>query len=468
MTTQTQEQNLIMQLQSQRRSLPDYDLPWLRDTRREGLARFEQLGFPRRDKGRRAEHWKYTDTHSIANSHFWQGTLPAGHVDEHVVEKLDVFASQNVEVNRLVFINGRYIESMSRLPDLQPDARDNGLIIEDLTSAFEIHPEMLSKHLSKLTDETKFPFAAINTGLLEQGALISIPDQVELQHPIYLLFLNMPCEDPASGQFSANPRILVIGGASSRFDLIEHYHSIPSARNRSNTDTGTSLTNVVSEIFLHANSHCRYVKLQQENEFSTNIGATCVRQDKESEFVSYAVSFGGALVRNDLNVSLCGERAECALHGLYALHNREHIDHHTCIDHIAPLCRSREYYKGLIDDLAHAVFNGRIHIHAGAQQTDAALQNKNLLLSNQAEVDTKPELEIYADDVRCAHGATVGELDADQIHYLATRGIDPQQARTMLSTAFINEIIESLPFEALRNSVLEQLADRTAKGRIET
>jgi Fe-S cluster assembly protein SufD len=249
----------------------------------------------------------------------------------------------------------------------------------------------------------------------------------------------------APERFSAHPRLLINVGKNSKLNIIEHYGSLDT--------TGQPLTNTVTEIFVDAGGHCRYSKLLQAADNTVTVGGTYVRQSADSDFESHTVCVGGGLVRNDLNIRLAGPGAACRLNGAYLAHHRQHVDNHTVIEHIAPHCSSREYYKGLITGRAHAVFNGRVHIHPGAQQSNAELNNKNLLLSAMAEIDTKPELEIYADDVKCSHGATVGELDQREVFYLQSRGIEKEHARRMLSLAFINEMIEQLPYAELRDTV---------------
>lgn len=453
MTTVT-DQNLIDHFRLRQHQLPDYDLPWLRETRRRGLERFQQQGFPGLAKGRRREHWKYTDTRAIAETRYWQTAPKAGRIEEQLAH----FILFEQPFNRLVFVNGNYVPGLSRLPDLA-EQRQAGLVIESLTDTLISKPALISDYLNALADDENFPFAALNTGLLEHGAVIYVPEGVELNQPVHVLFISTP-PGGTSESFNVNPRLLVVAEANSRFDLIEHHGSVMSEPEQQDAGDNRALSNCVTEIVLHDGAHCRYTRIHQENSRQVNLGATYVQQDRNSTFESYTVCLGGALLRNDLNVQLAGEGAQCALQGLYTLQGHEHADNHTCIDHLAVRCSSREYYKGLIDDQAHAVFNGRIHIHPGAQKTDAMLQNKNLLLSAQAEVDTKPELEIYADDVRCAHGATVGELSNEQIHYLESRCIDRQTARSMLSLAFANEIIETLPYDELRRGVYDHVAQR--------
>jgi Fe-S cluster assembly protein SufD len=415
---------LVEQFESRRRELADHDIAWLREARQQGLARFAERGVP----GRKHEQWKYTPTRAIAEGEYWRAAAEA----EVAPADLAPFEA-GLEANRLVFINGRYAESLSQILDT-----DAGLMIEDFAGALERRPEWVKQYFDTQPDDNRFPFAAINTGLAEHGAVVSVPDNAEPAHPVHLLFLNTD----TGGQFSVHPRILVVGGANSRFDIIEHYGSLKGKPQ--------SMTNVVGELFLGAGAQCRHTKVLEEADSAIHLGATYVSQARDSRFEAHTACLGGALVRNDLNIRLNEPGGECDLHGFYLPRGKEHVDNHTSIEHKAPHCTTREYYKGVIKDRGRAVFNGRIHIYPDAQKTDAQLHNKNMLLSKQGEVDTKPELEIYADDVKCAHGATIGELDPREIYYLESRGIDRRQAETMLSLAFINEIIEQLPYAELR------------------
>lgn len=422
------EQNLFDHLKVLQKRLPDYGQPWLGELRDANLAHFAQLGIPTRKN----EQWKYTNVKPVVEKDYWQSATP-----EHSISAKDLaaFELHGLESNRLVFINGYYAA------DLSSGTGADGLIVESLAEALNRRPSLLQNYLGILSHEASSPFSAINTGLADQGAVIHVDDERIIKNPVHVLFINI--DQPA--RFGSHPRLLVIAGKNSRLDVIEHYGSLDAA--------GELLSNTVTEVFLAEGSQCRYSKLLRENGEAVNIGSTYVYQAANSDFESHAVCLGGSLVRNDLHIRLAEAGAACRLHGVYLARDRQHVDNHTVIEHIAPHCSSREYYKGLITDRAHAVFNGRIHIHPGAQQSDAELRNKNLLLSAMAEIDTKPELEIYADDVKCSHGATVGELDPQEIFYLQSRGIGSEQARSMLSLAFINEMIEQLPYAELREKV---------------
>lgn len=424
----TAEQNLFEHLKALQRQLPVYGQPWLGEWRDAGLARFARLGIPTR----KTEQWKYTDVRPVLERDCWHAapadtTISPG--------KLTVFELQELETLRLVFINGRYSAELSQTGSAE------GLAVESLAESLKNRPALLQERLGALAGGTTSPFSAINTVLADQGAVIVVDDNREIAQPVHVMFINTGNPE----LFSAHPRLLISVGKNSKLDMIEHYVSLDA--------TGQPLTNTVTEIFLADGGHCRYSKLLQAADNTVTVGGTYVRQSAHSDFESHTVCVGGGLVRNDLNILLAEPGAACRLNGVYLARNRQHVDNHTVIEHIAPHCSSREFYKGLITGRAHAVFNGRIHIHPGAQQSDAELSNKNLLLSAMAEIDTKPELEIYADDVKCSHGATVGELDQHEVFYLQSRGIEKEYARSMLSLAFINEVIEQLPYTELRDKL---------------
>jgi len=276
---------------------------------------------------------------------------------------------------------------------------------------------------------------------MQDGAVIRIKRNAPLSEPIHLLYLNIDNGIPHANYL----RNLIIAEENSHAHIIETYLGEQGAP--------TYFTNTMTDISLHSNAHCHHYKWISENDRAFHVGTVNADQAQDSHFYSYSNVFGGKLVRSDTNIKLQGKGAACELNGLYLGANNQHIDHHTCIEHVVPHGMSREFYKGILTDKARGVFNGRVHVHPDAQHTDSGQHNKNLLLSNTAEIDTKPELEIYADDVKCAHGATVGNLDEQALFYLRSRGIDPQSAKALLTFAFANEIIEKIPHAQLRKAL---------------
>ncbi|HEX7026509.1 MAG TPA: SufD family Fe-S cluster assembly protein, partial [Gammaproteobacteria bacterium] len=378
------EQQLFERLKALQNRLPDYGRSWLGELRETGLKRFVELGIP----SRKSEQWKYTNIKPVVEKDYWHRAIAERSVG---AGDLAPFELAGLDAIRLVFLNGHFSAELS-----DTGGETQGLTIEPLSDAFTREEPTLAR-LGTLSRNANSPFSEINTGLADQGAVILVDDGQAVQRPVNVLFVNAG----SPGLFSAHPRLLICVGKNSRLDVIEQYVTLKAA--------GEPLNNSVTEIFLAEGARCRYSKLLQEAGDTVTIGGTYVRQSGNSDFESHTICLGGGLLRNDLNVMLAEPGASCRLNGIYLASQRQHIDNHTVIEHIAPHCNSREFYKGLINGRAHAVFNGRIHIHPGAQQSNAELSNKNLLLSAMAEIDTKPELEIYADDVKCSHGATVGE-----------------------------------------------------------
>jgi Fe-S cluster assembly protein SufD len=249
----------------------------------------------------------------------------------------------------------------------------------------------------------------------------------------------------------ATPRNLIIAGENAQLKLIETYAGLSNS---------TYFTNAVSEIVVARNAHVEHFKVQQESESAYHIGSTYIDQQRDSNYKSYNFVFGGHLVRNNFSTTLSDEGIECTLNGLYIGVNDQHIDNHTVIDHARPNCHSEELYKGILDDQAHGVFNGKIYVRQDAQKTNAIQSNNIILLSDDAAIDTKPQLEIFADDVRCTHGATIGQLDENAYFYLRSRGIDKKRARQLLIYAFASDVIDRVEIEPLRTKLSELLAEK--------
>ncbi|MEE9287525.1 MAG: Fe-S cluster assembly protein SufD, partial [Gammaproteobacteria bacterium] len=312
-----------------------------------------------------------------------------------------------------------------------------GTIVDSLASVLQHQGGSHLEHLGQYADDKANGFAALNTAFMTDGAYINLPAGTYVQKPIHLLFLSTT-HDNALINYLRN---LIVVGANAKVTIIESYVGLEGARN---------LTNTVTEVALGSGSVLEHYKLQQESLTSFHIGSLHIRQSADSRMYSHSISLGGAIVRNDINTALTAEGAEVNLNGLYMASGRQHIDNHTRIDHASPHTRSNEVYKGVLDGHARGVFNGKVVVHEGAAKTDARQSNKNLLLSNTAEVDTKPQLEIYADDVKCSHGATVGHLDKDALYYLRTRGIDEDAATSLLTYAFADDVINHIKYAPIR------------------
>jgi len=335
-----------------------------------------------------------------------------------------------------VFINGRYSAEWSTVAELP-----SGVVVENLAGTIRRWPNDLRKILCDHLDIEDAPFAALNTAFLDDGANITVADSVALDRPIHLVFLSV-----GGYQSVSYPRILIRVGKDSKSQVIESYLGVG----------GDYFTNAVTQIEVGANAEFDHHKLQHEEVGALHIATTQVTQQAFSQFRSHYFSFGASLARNEVNCRLDGERTETTLNGLYMPTGTQVMDCRTRIDHAKPNCNSYELYKGILDDQAKGIFNGKIFVHQDAQKTDAKQSNQALLLSDDAVVNTKPQLEIYADDVRCTHGATIGELDQKALYYLRSRGIPLELARKMLIFAFANDVVLAVKVPAIRR-YLEQI-----------
>lgn len=422
------------------KDLPGNGETWIQQVREKALARFAEQGFPTR----RDEDWKYTNVAPIQKSVFKlpdKGLNGVGH------EQLDDFLFRDLLCHKLVFVNGHYSQALTSLGTL-PD----GVNVDSLAQTLTNRPDALRPYLGQYATTEKYGFAALNTAFLRDGAYVHVPADIIVPAPIHVLFVATGDGDETLVQ----PRNLIVAEKNSQVTIIESYISLAETR---------YLTNAVTEVVADENCAIEHYKVGQESSKAFHIGGLYVQQQANSRFTSHNITLGGALVRNDIQQSFAAEGGECVLNGLYLVTGRQHVDNHTDIDHAQPRCTSREFYRGVLDGRARAVFNGRIVVRQDAQHTDAQLENKNLLLSRDAEVDTKPQLEIYADDVKCAHGATVGQLDENAIYYLRSRGIAEEDARSVLTYAFLGDVVRRIGIKPIRTYVEEKLATCLLHGR---
>ncbi len=409
--------------------------------RKEALSRFVELGFPTTQN----EEWKYTNIAPIARINF-----SAIHQADNITNKqIEAFSLGKLKCNRLVFVNGRYAAKLSTVVGLPKSAK-----IGSLAAALKADDAMLNEHLTRYASFTGDAFTALNTAFLQDGAFVSIPDNVIVNEPIHLLFISTR-KDTA---FVSHPRNLILVGKSSRASIIESYV---------HTGSGSYFTNAVTEIVAGENSVVEHDRLQNEGDESFHVSAVHVHQNAHSNYTSNSISLGGLLIRNNITVLLDAEGIECTLNGLSLATAQQHIDNHTTIDHAKPHCNSHELYKCILDGKSRGVFNGKIFVRKDAQKTDAKQTNKTLLLSDDATIDTKPQLEIFADDVKCTHGATVGQLDDEQVFYLRSRGMGLELARNILTSAFAGDVLNRIhvePFrEQLENLIQARLQQKVAK-----
>lgn len=416
--------------------LPGYEVPWVLAARQAAFARFSEHGFPTR----REEDWKYTDVSLIGR----RTSLAPDHIPHEPSSdaKLLAWALANEHMHLMVFVNGHYnalLSAIGKLPE--------GMRLDSLASLLDNSSTLPERFFEQRLEHTVF--SCLNNAFATDGAVLVLPPNAVLDAPIYLLFV-------ASGHSVANyPRNIVIAGENSRASIVEHYMGTMDVHN---------FTNAVTQLELAASAHIEHCKLLQEGPAATHIGGIHAGQAAASSFVSHSLAPGCHLGRNDITVELQGSGSQCTLNGLYLLDERQHMDHHTRIDHLAAGTVSREYYRGVLDGAAHGVFNGKVVVHSGASGADAHQSNHNLLLSRQAEVDTKPQLEIFADDVKCTHGATVGQLDENQLFYLRSRGIDADLARSVMIYGFASDIISRVEMDSMRTHIEHMLLDRLPQG----
>jgi Fe-S cluster assembly protein SufD len=412
---------------------------WTCQLREAAIARFAELGFPTTH----LEEWKYTNVAPIVRTPF---TPTGDDLDgPTVVRALARAVYQGSHGPRLVFVNGHYAPQFSGIHPLP-----QGMRLESLATALSGERARVEPYLAHYASYQEHAFAALNTAFMQDGAFLVIPKGALVEEPIHLVFVST-----ARGEATvAYPRNLILLEPGSQATIVESYVGLE--------DT-VSLTNAVTEIVLGENAVLEHHKLQQESLHGFHVAVMQVSQGRSSQFTSHSIALGGALVRNELNAVLDGEGGECTLDGLYMAAGEQHVDNHTRIDHVTPHCTSRELYKGVLDGRARGVFSGKIYVHPAAQKTDAKQTNKNLLLSRDALIDTKPQLEIHNNDVKCGHGTTIGRLDEDALFYLRARGIGLEAARSLLTYAFASEIVGRIRLEPLAVALNEAL-QRTGLG----
>jgi Fe-S cluster assembly protein SufD len=421
-------------------SEPDARASWLSRLRENAMARFEELGFPTV----KDEEWKYTNVTPIVRAEF--SPLPAPNAaGPSTVEELASFGVAEAANSQLVFVNGRLRDDLSSLTALP-----EGVVAIKLSQALldDRYSEIVRAQLARHADYIANGFTALNTAFAADGAFIYIPKDVTVKTPLHLLFITDVAEADKLATF---PRVLVVAEPNSSATLIESYTS---------TAAAAYLTNAVVEIVLADGARLEHYKVQRESAGAFHVATTVADLGASSSYDSTAITFGAQLSRHDVHVTMDHEGAECWVDGLYLVATSQHTDTHSVIDHRKPHCTSHQLYKGILDGKSRAVFNGKVFVRHDAQKTDAMQTNKNLLLSNEARVDTKPQLEILADDVKCAHGAAVGQIDEDELFYLETRGIHPDLARNLLTYGFAEEVIGKIKIDSIRAQLDEAVLHR--------
>ena len=408
------------------------------ELRRSAMQRFGELGFP----DTRQEEWRFTDVSPIARTEFdlapARFSLEAGALAPYSYR----------DCYRLALLNGRLVPELSDI-----DGLPEGVVVSGLAEALAGGDEAAAAEVGAHAAYAEHPFVALNTALWRDGALVKVPRGVALDKPVNLVVLGAPGERP----IAFFPRILVIAEESSQLTLVEQYATV---------GEGRYLSCPVTEIVAHDNAVVDHYKLQREADTAFHVATFQIHQGRDANVSSHSISWGGDLVRNDVNAILAGEGCDANLNGLYLVEGEQLVDYHMRVEHVAPHCDSHELFKGILEGAARSVFNGRIYVHPGAQKTDAKQTSRNLLLSPDALCNANPQLEIFADDVKCTHGSTVGQLDDTAIFYLRSRGIGEEAARSLLTYAFAADIVERIRVPQVRQELEEFLFRRLPKGDI--
>src|SRR6516225_7321393 len=428
MITPTQQlENYLERFSEFEKFVAGHALPWLRKLRRDAFARFCDVGFPTTHD----EDWRFTNVSAIAQGPFRFARNGRARPSRQELEPYRVAEA----ACQLVFVNGRFARELS-LPGKLPDE----VSVSSLAGEISDNPSAIESHLGRYLDNRRDAFCALNTAFLEDGAYVHIPRGTLVEQPICLLFVSTGDDAPSM----SHPRNLVVAEEDSQATIVEDYVSL---------DGGAVFCNTVTELVAGDHTVLSHYMIEREHEKAFNISTLRIQQGRSANVVSHSVLLGGALVRNNVHPVLAGEGGECLINGLFIGNGHQHLDNYMLVEHSSPRCGSRQFYNGILDGHAHGVFHGRIIVHQDAQKTDAKQTNRNLLLSDDAQIDTKPQLEIYADDVKCPHGATIGQIEESPLFYLRSRGIDEASARRLLLLAFASECLDRMKERPARNHV---------------
>ncbi len=398
---------------------------WLDIFARDQFNQFMQIGLPTRKN----EWWKYTEIK--------ENLIPKnGGARRELKDSESISTFSN---HAVVFVNGYFVETLSNIKNLPKE-----VTLCTIDQALTTQEERIKPYLLQEFDGQKNPFAKLNSALMTDGLFLEIPSNVTIEKPIHLIFISIQ-----QNEFMTSPRNIIIANKNSRVTLIEDHVAKRAER---------YFTNVVTDIYVNENARVDYCKIQDEHVSATHVANVFVRQKKDSRVKTVFLSKGARLEREDLNVFQTEPGAETDMQGLYLLtQDNQHIDHHIHVDHLASNGASSMLYKGILEKKSRAVFNGKVHVHPAIKQINAHQENHNLLLSNDAEVNTKPELEIYSEDVKCTHGATVGQLNSEPLFYLLSRGIEKSEAQRMLTNAFLEEVYSKIKDESMRQYLCNRM-----------
>lgn len=409
---------------------------WLWPRRRAGISRYTEAGFPSVQE----EDWRFTNVTPLTR-------LPFKTTSEYsrgglTPESIQTFPFTRLKSNRLVFVNGHYADELSSVLPQKENVR-----ITSLATALNLDSDLLERHLTAIVLPEDNVFAALNTAFFQDGAFIFVPAGCAVEEPVHLLYISTASEAGTR----THPRNLIIAEKGSRLTVLESYVST--------LDT-PYFTNSVTELAAGDGAVVEHCKFQDESAQAYHISTLHAQLSRNTRFLHHSMSTGARLARNNIKTTLAGEGIDCILNGLYLAKVDQLVDHHMVVEHAKAHCNSHEYFNGILDARSRGVFHGRILVRPEAQKTDAKQTNKNLLLSDDATIDTKPQLEIYADDVKCTHGATIGQLNDESVFYLRARGIGLDTARRMLIHAFAGEIIDRIKFQPARQELDELFWNR--------
>ncbi|OGU82769.1 MAG: Fe-S cluster assembly protein SufD [Ignavibacteria bacterium RIFOXYA2_FULL_35_9] len=398
------------------------------ELRRSAISKFSELQFPTT----RDEEWKYTNISPLLKHDF----VPVQKSAEDYEFEVNHFLFDKMEHSLIVFINGMYSSGLSKIKDLP-----KGVVVKSLSEAIKEDNPIVKRHLGQYADFKNHIFTSLSAAFVQDGAFIYIPDGKVVEDPIHILFLTISDNQ----KILVQPRNLFVAGKNSQFTIIEHFAST--------SDEDIYFTNSVTEIVTEENAFVDHLKVQEESKKAFHIGRMDVHQERNSNFVSHLISFGAAISRNDFNSRFNDDGGESMLNGLFLIEGTQLFDAHTLIDHAKPHCNSHEHYKGILMGSSRGVFNGKVIVRKNAQMTNAFQENNNIILSDDALVNTKPQLEIFANDVKCSHGATIGQLDNDAMFYLKTRGIGVDRAKAILIHAFASDVVRYIKVNAVREYI---------------
>jgi Fe-S cluster assembly protein SufD len=406
---------------------------WLRELREQAFATFCETGFP----STKDEDWRFTNVNAIAKTRFELARKAREEVSSSTLDGFRISGS----ACQLVFVNGAFVPELSDLESLPA-----GVQVKSLSEQILGSGETLEGHLGGYANFERDAFCALNTAFIEQGAYVYLPRRTFVEKPICVLFVSTPGDHPEM----SNLRNLIIAEDETEATIVEDYVTVGG---------GVSFSNVVTELVAGENATISHYLIERENRSAMNVSTLRTQQSRNANVTSHSVLLGGGLVRNNVHPVLAGDGGECLINGLFVAAGTQHMDNYMLVEHRSPHCSSRQFYNGILDDHSHGVFHGRIIVHKDAQKTDAKQTNRNLLLSDDAQIDTKPQLEIYADDVKCTHGATIGQVEENALFYLRSRGIDERSARRVLLLAFANECLDRMKCQPVHDHLKAAVQD---------